>query len=448
LSTWIDITTGTYDSLRDPTDRNDKVIPSCGTVPRCKTIVATAAVEITMKVLLADKLPDEAIERLNAAGDEVVMMADLTADDLPDHIAGVEVLVVRSTRVTSATLDAADRLGLIVRAGAGTNTIDCARAAELGVFVCNVPGRNALAVAELAVGLMVAVDRHIADATIDSRNGRWNKKIYSKAMGLYGRTLGVIGLGDIGIATAERAIGFGMSVMAVAKPGRSPRAVQRAEAAGITFVDSLDTLLADSHIVSIHVPGADSTKGLVDAAFLSKMRPGATLINTSRGNVVDEPALIEAMDSRGIRAGLDVFADEPAGGSGEFRSALAGHPNVVATHHVGASTEQAQAAVASGTVDAIESYRSGGVTNCVNLNAVPPRAATLTVRHLDKVGVLAAVLAALRVADLNISNMRNQVFAGSIAAVATIDVNQPVPSSTVAAIQAIPDVINASVSES
>ncbi len=401
-----------------------------------------------MKVLLADKLPDEAIERLNAAGDEVVMMADLTADDLPDHIAGVEVLVVRSTRVTSATLDAADRLGLIVRAGAGTNTIDCARAAELGVFVCNVPGRNALAVAELAVGLMVAVDRHIADATIDSRNGRWNKKSYSKAMGLYGRTLGVIGLGDIGIATAERAAGFGMSVIAVAKSGRSPRAVQRAGAAGVTFVDSLDTLLAASNIVSLHVPGADSTKGMVDAAFLSKMRPGAILINTSRGNVVDEPALIEAMDSRGVRAGLDVFADEPAGGSGEFRSALAAHPNVVVTHHVGASTEQAQAAVASGTVDAIESYRSGGVTNCVNLNAVPPRAATLTVRHLDKVGVLAAVLAALRVADLNISNMQNQVFAGSIAAVATIDVNQAVPASTVDAIQAIPDVINASVSES
>jgi len=436
-----------YVSRRDTASQNDKVIPSCGTVPRCKTDQAPTAVETTMKILLADKLPDQAVERLKAAGDDVVMMADLTSDDLPGHIAGAEVLVVRSTKVTSATLDAADQLGLIVRAGAGTNNIDCARAAELGVFVCNVPGRNALAVAELAIGLMVAVDRHIADATIDSRNGKWNKKSYSKAMGLYGRTLGIIGLGDIGIATAQRATGFGMTVIAVAKPDRSPSAVQRAEDAGVVFVDSIDTLLAGSHIVSLHVPGADSTEGMVDGAFLAKMSDGATLINTSRGNVVDEAALIEAMDSRGIRAGLDVFADEPAGGKGEFSSALARHPGVVSTHHVGASTEQSQSAVAEGTIDDIESYRSGEVTNCVNLDAVPPRAATLTVRHLDKVGVLAAVLDALRVANLNISNMQNRVFAGSTAAVATIDVDRSVPSSTVVAIEAISDVINASVSD-
>jgi len=401
-----------------------------------------------MKVLLADRLPDAAVQRLSAAGDDVVVMADLTADDLPAHIAGAEVLVVRSTKVTAAALDEADRLGLIVRAGAGTNTIDCNRAAELGVFVCNVPGRNALAVAELAVGLMVAVDRHIADATIDSRNGQWNKKAYSKAMGLFGRTLGIIGLGDIGIATAQRANGFGMNVIAVAKPGRSSAAVKRAEAAGVTFVDSTDTLLAASDIVTLHVPGAESTKGMVDSAFLSKMRDGATLINTSRGNVVDETALIAAMDSRGLRAGLDVFADEPAGGSGEFASALARHPHVVATHHVGASTEQAQAAVAAGTVDAIESYRAGEVANCVNLEAIPPRAATLTVRHLDKVGVLANVLDALREANLNISSMQNRVFAGSTAAVATIDVDQLVPATTVEAIQAISDVIHTSVTAS
>ena len=401
-----------------------------------------------MKVLLADRLPDEAVERLTAAGYEVIVKAELTADDLPAHIAGAEVLVVRSTKVTAAALDAADGLGLIVRAGAGTNTIDCGRAAELGVFVCNVPGRNALAVAELAVGLMVAVDRHIADSTIDSRNGQWNKKAYSKAMGLFGRTLGIIGLGDIGIATAVRASGFGMNVIAVSKPGRSAKAIERAEAAGVTFVDSTDALLASSDIVSLHVPGAESTKGMVDAAFLSKMRDGATLINTSRGNVVDETALIAAMDSRGLRAGLDVFADEPGSGSGEFDSALARHTNVVASHHVGASTEQAQAAVADGTVDAIESYRSGAVTNCVNLEAVPPRAATLTVRHLDKVGVLANVLDALREANLNISNMQNRVFAGSTAAVATIDVDQSVPPSTIEAIQSIADVIHTSVTAS
>jgi len=401
-----------------------------------------------MRVLLADRLPAEAIERLEAAGDDVIVMPELTVEDLPDHIANAEVLVVRSTKVDATALNAADHLGLIVRAGAGTNTIDCARAAERGVFVCNVPGRNALAVAELALGLIISVDRHIADATSDARQGRWNKKIYSKAMGLYGRTLAIIGLGDIGIAVAERASGFGMAVTALAKPGRSESAIQRAEAAGITFVDTLADLLGNADVVSIHVPGAESTKGMVNAAFLAEMRDGAMLINTSRGNIVDESALIDAMDNRGIRAGLDVFANEPAGGTADFDSVVASHPNVVATHHVGASTDQAQAAVANGTVDAIDSYRDGHVANCVNLEDIPPRAATITVRHLDRVGVLASVLGVLREAHLNISNMQNRVFAGSTAAVATINVDHAVTDSTLDALRAVHDVIQASVTNS
>ncbi len=401
-----------------------------------------------MKVLLADRLPDEAVERLKVAGDDVVVKADLDGDTLAGHIAEAEVLVVRSTKVTAAALDAAEHLGLIVRAGAGTNTIDCDRAAERGVFVCNVPGKNALAVAELTLGLMISVDRHIADATADARNGVWNKKAYSSAMGLYGRTLAIIGLGDIGIAVAERANGFGMNVTALAKPGRSESTLQRAEAAGVTFVDTLDNLLSGADIVTLHLPGAESTKGTVDKSFLDTMRDGAILINTSRGNVVDEDALMDAIDNRGMAAGLDVFADEPAGGSARFESALAAHPRVVATHHVGASTAQAQAAVADGTIDAINAYRRGEVANCVNLEDVPPRAATLTIRHLDRVGVLAAVLDVLRHAHLNISNMQNRVFAGSTAAVATIDVDHAVSDQTVEAIRAIADVIQTSVTES
>ncbi len=398
-----------------------------------------------MKVLLADRLPDDAVNRLESAGDEVVSKPDLTAESLPDHIADAEILVVRSTKVTSAALDAAAKLGLVVRAGAGTNSIDCDRAAELGVFVCNVPGRNALAVAELTLGLLISGDRHIADATSDARNGRWNKKTYSKARGLFGRTLAIIGVGDIGMAVAERATGFGMNVIAVSKSGRSAKTLDRAEAAGISFVDTLDELLAAADVVSLHVPGSESTVGMVDSGFLSKMRDGATLINTSRGNVVDEAALIDAMDNRGFRAGLDVFANEPAGGSADFDSVVARHPNVVATHHVGASTDQAQAAVAEGTVDAIDAYRHGLVSNCVNLEEASPRAATISVRHLDRIGVLASVLEVLRRSNLNISNMRNRVFAGATAAVATIDVNQLVPESTLHDIQQLSDVIQVSV---
>ncbi len=401
-----------------------------------------------MKVLLADSLPASAVDRLLEAGDEVESRPELRAEDLPSAIAGFEALVVRSTKVTAAALDAADCLGLIVRAGAGTNTIDCERAAERGIFVCNVPGKNALAVAELTMGLLIAVDRHIASATADLRAGSWNKKTYSKADGLAGRRMGIIGVGDIGIAVAERAWAFGIDVVAVAKPGRSEESEARAERAGITYVDDLAELLATSDIVSLHVPGAPDTKGLVDADFLAKMNDGAILLNTSRGDVVDEAALITAMDERGLRAGLDVFVDEPGSGTGEFTSALAAHPSVVGTHHIGASTEQAQDAVASGTIDGINAYRAGHPVNCVNLDPVPHKAATLTIRHQDRVGVLASVLAILRTAQLNVSNMRNQVFVGGKAAVASINVGHLPSDDVIAELQSLDDVIYVSITRS
>lgn len=398
-----------------------------------------------MKILLADSLPAPALARLEAAGDEVTLNRDLTADDLGDALPGFEVLVVRSTKVTAAALEQADELALIVRAGAGTNTIDCAKAAELGIFVCNVPGQNALAVAELAMGLLISVDRHIAAATADLRAGKWNKATYSNADGLFGRTLGIIGLGDIGLATAARATAFGIDVLAVDKPGRPAEVLGRAERAGVRFVGSTEELLAAADIVSLHVPGGDDTAGMVDADFLARMKDGAILINTSRGDVVDEAALIDAMDRRGIRAGLDVFADEPGTGTGEFSSPLARHPSVVATHHVGASTEQAQQAVAAGTIDTIDAYRAGGVINCVNMEAEPRRAATLSVRHQDRVGVLAAILAILRGSDLNVSTMSNKVFAGAKAAVATIDVGGVPSDEILAEIKSHEHVINVTV---
>lgn len=398
-----------------------------------------------MKVLLADALPDAAVQQLEAAGDDVTSLPDLNADTLSDAVAGHEVLVVRSTRVTATALEAADKLGLIVRAGAGTNTIDLDRAAELGIFVCNVPGKNALAVAELTMGLLIAVDRHIAAGTADLRAGTWNKKAYAKADGLFGRRMGIIGVGDIGIAVAARACAFGIDVVAVTKPGRSHATVARAEAAGIQWVHDLDELLAICDIISLHVPGAPNTKGMVDADFLAKIKDDAILLNTSRGDVVDEAALIDAMDSRSIRAGLDVFADEPATSTAPFDSTVAKHPSVVATHHVGASTEQAQNAVTDGTLEAIDAYRTGSPINCVNLDPVPTRAATLTVRHHDRVGVLANVLQALRKEQLNVSNMQNRVFAGSKAAVASIDIGHLPTQKLIDEVMLLEDVIYVSV---
>ncbi|MEL7157290.1 MAG: NAD(P)-dependent oxidoreductase, partial [Actinomycetota bacterium] len=163
-----------------------------------------------MRMLFADTLPRHHLDRLTDAGHVCVVEEGLTADSLPDRIAGFDALVVRSTRVTAATLDRADELGLIVRAGAGTDTIDIQGAADRGIYVCNVPGTNAVAVAELAMGLLLAVDRHIADGTADLRQGVWNKSRYQQARGLYGRTVAIIGLGEIGLAFAARARAFGL----------------------------------------------------------------------------------------------------------------------------------------------------------------------------------------------------------------------------------------------
>ncbi|MGI9614181.1 MAG: NAD(P)-dependent oxidoreductase [Acidimicrobiales bacterium] len=375
-----------------------------------------------MQILFADDIQADHLERLRHLGHDVVVEPTLTAGDLTDRLTGVDVLVVRSTKVPADAIAAADRLGLIVRAGAGTDNIDQASASDHGVYVCNVPGRNAVAVAELTMGLLLAIDRSIADSVADLRQGTWNKGRYSTADGLFGKTLAIIGLGDIGLAVAERAKAFGLTVVARRRDDRPASVQTRIRSIGVRLVDSDDALLSGADIVSIHVPKSPDTHGLVDAEFLTKLKPGAILLNTSRGDVIDEAALLEALDAGDLRVGLDVWQNEPGSKSGEFTSPLASHPSVIGTHHIGASTDQAQQSVAEGTVEVIEAYLDGDIVNCVNLNTNPTGTTCLTIRHLDRVGVLAQIFAVLRSHGLNVQQMQNQVFAGGKAAVATINV--------------------------
>lgn len=402
-----------------------------------------------MRVLCADSLADDLLAPLRDAGHEVEVQADLTADTLPAHLAAspADVLVVRSTKVTADAIGASSALGLIVRAGAGTDNIDKEAASAAGIYVSNVPGQNAIAVAELAMALLLAIDRHIALGMSDFASGQWNKKVYSNAEGIYGKTLAIIGLGEIGFAFAERAGAFGMHVIALRKPGRSTAALSRLRSAGITLVDTEDELLAAADVVSLHVPKSSDTTGMCDAAFFAKMKDGAVLINTSRGEVVDEVALIEAMNSRGMRAGLDVWPNEPSAASGEWTSPLSTHPSVVGSHHIGASTAQAQNAVAEGTVAVIREYLGGHITNCVNLVVEPIGAVILTVRHLDRVGVLAKVFETLRGAGLNVQDMDNQLFTGSVAAVASIHLERAPSDEVLAMISSDDDVLAVSVAD-
>jgi D-3-phosphoglycerate dehydrogenase len=398
-----------------------------------------------MKILIADALPEGKIEVLRQKGYECIVEPDLTAEQIPEKISGVEILVVRSTKVISEVFDKSDCLGLVVRSGAGINTIDCQGAADSGIYVCNVPGTNSIAVAELAMGLIISIDRHIPSATADLRESKWNKKIYSDAEGLFGKTLGIVGLGEIGLAVAERARSFGITVIAK-KAQRKPETESRIRSNGIKLVETLEELITESDVISIHLPSGPETKNFVNKDFLKLMKPNSILINTSRGEIVDETALLSSINEKNIKAGLDVFCDEPTNGTGHFSSELAQHPNVVGTHHIGASTQQAQNATVEETIRVIDAFREGNVINCVNIAKERVGSSTLTIRHYDKVGVLAEVFAILRKEELNVETMENKIFEGSKAALAIIDVSGDVSENALTQLREIDHIIHVQLS--
>jgi len=386
-----------------------------------------------MKVLVVDKFPSSSLEKLRSLGFDVAYNAELKGEALVAEVkqSGADALVVRSTKVTEPMLDGS-RISLIVRAGSGVDNVDVQAASRRGIYVSNCPGKNASAVAELTLGLILALDRRIADNVIQLRDGKWNKKEFSIARGLQGRTLGVLGLGTIGQLVIKRAHAFGMHVVAWSRNATS----ERADTLGVEVRALPEDVAAASDVVSVHLPLTPETKGLCGPSFFQVMRPGAFFINTSRGEIVDELALKQAIQNKGIRAGLDVFHDEPATATGTFTNELGKLENLYGTHHIGASTEQAQDAIADETVRILREYRdTGRVPNVVNLSAQSPATHVLMVRHFDRVGVLAHVLTGLRGAGINVQEMENVVFANAGAAMARIHVAQAPSASVLDSIQ-------------
>ncbi|MDQ7013210.1 MAG: NAD(P)-dependent oxidoreductase [Planctomycetota bacterium] len=328
-----------------------------------------------MKVLIADKFEQEGIDALVSLGCDVVSEPGLRAEDLPAALASHDpaVLIVRSTKVRADAIAAAKSLGLIVRAGSGYDNIDCDAAAAREIGVCNCPGMNAVAVAELAMGLLLCCDRRLPDQTDALRAGTWDKKGFAKARGLKGRVLGVVGLGSIGRELVLRARAFGMDIHVWSRSMNAARAEEIGASWWGTTREDLLTLAAAADAVSVHVALTDETKGLCDAAFFSKLKSGAYFINTARGPVVDEAALAEAVKSKGVRCGLDVWQHQPAPTDSTFASDLVHLPGVYGTHHCGASTDQAQMAVAEEAVRIIRAFKeTGRFENRVNGPAVTP----------------------------------------------------------------------------
>jgi len=397
-----------------------------------------------MKILLADTLAPTCIDQLEQYGHVVFNLPRLSDESLLESLGELKphVLVVRSTKVPTAALMANPDLELIVRAGAGYDAIDVNGASERGIFVANCPGKNAAAVAELTIGLILALDRAIPENVMAAREGMWNKAAFSKAGGIKGRTLGLVGLGHIGSLVAGMAQGLGMQVIAWSQSLTD----ERAQAIGVQRRTGPLDVAAEADIVSLHVASTSDTNHLANRVFFEAMKENALFVNTTRSAVVDENALQWAMESRGIRAAIDVMEFEPAAKEGAFEHPLRHHPNLYMTHHIGGSTQQAQEAVAAEAVRIIVAYdANGSVPNCVNLAAQTPATHLLTVRHLDKVGVLAAVLDEVRKAGWNVQEMENLVFSGAKAACARIRFDGNPRDEVLTGISQLPDVLAVSV---
>ena len=310
------------------------------------------------RVLISDSMSSQAVAVFEERGIDVVASSKLSEAELLDTIGDFDGLAIRSaTKVTPELLERAERLRVVGRAGIGVDNVDVPACTRRGVIVMNTPLGNAITTAEHAMAMMLALARHIPQANVSTHEGKWEK---SRFMGieLTGKTLGLIGAGNIGSIVARKAIGYGLHVQAY-----DPFLTEdRADKLGVKKVE-LDTLLQTSDIISLHVPKTPETSNIISASAINQMKKGSMLINCARGGLVDELALKAALESGHLRgAALDVFEVEPARENPLFEL-----DNVICTPHLGASTIEAQEKVAIQIAEQISDYLlTGAVNNAIN----------------------------------------------------------------------------------
>lgn len=289
---------------------------------------------MTQRVLITEKIADSGIEYLRGAGFEVDEQLDLSSEALLGAVRGADALIVRSaTPVTKEVIEAADRMMVIGRAGIGLDNIDVDTATRRGVMVVNAPQSNVLSAAEHTMALLLAQARNIPQANAELKSGNWNRSKW-EGVELSGKTLGIVGLGRVGGLVAHRAAAFGMRVVGY-DPYINP---ERAQQMGVSLEKDLETVVHESDFLSIHLPKTPETTGLINAELLSKAKPSLRIVNTSRGAIVDEGAVNDALrEGRIAGAALDVFAEEPTTASPLFEL-----ETTVVTPHLGASTAEAQ----------------------------------------------------------------------------------------------------------
>src|SRR5829696_5874358 len=317
-----------------------------------------------MHIVIADSLPSSAADALRAAGWSVDTKSGRKSDELARDLANADALIVRSaTQVTAQLIEAAPKLRVIARAGTGVDNVDVPAATARGILVMNAAGANSISVAELAVALMLSMARAIPAADASMKQGVWDKKRFMGTE-LRGKVLGVVGFGRIGREVALRARAFGMETVAF-DPFIASRA---ADAAGVPLVD-LDDLLARADFISLHVPALPETRHLVNAERLARMKKGVRIVNTARGELIDDAALAAAIQSGHVAgAALDVFDPEPP-----TENTLTSLPQVIATPHIAASTVEGQELVGNETALQVRDYlKDGIIRNAVNFPSVPP----------------------------------------------------------------------------
>lgn len=397
------------------------------------------------KVLVCDALAKSGLDALRGLGCIVMNDPELGEATLARAVkdTGPDVLITGNTPISAEVIEASPRLAMIVVAGTSTDHVDIAAASRRGIFVANCPGRNATAVAELAWALILACDRRIPEQTAALRAGQWKQREFAHAVGLHGRTLGIVGLGQVGQEVAQIGRAFGMDVIAWSRNLTEEKALEH----GCGFCASLINLAKLSDVVSISAGGGEDSDNLINEKFLAALKSGAILVNTSRGGVIDQAALSNAVRTRGLRAGLDVWANEPEGADDAFTDPIAQEPGVIGTHHIGALTEQAQRAVADEVVRVVRAWAERGhVPHCVNRAVATPATTLLAVRHINRPGVLAHVFETLGQAGINVEEMENIVYAGGEAGLARIQMDRTPTEAQLTAIRTNPNILSATLS--
>ncbi|HEY8943419.1 MAG TPA: phosphoglycerate dehydrogenase [Polyangiaceae bacterium] len=370
-----------------------------------------------MRVLVADRLTEDSLDEMRSLGVEVRYEPDLRSEALPEALDGVNVLVVRGLEVREAALKAGKSLNLIIRAGSGVRNIDVATASERGIYVASCPGKNASAVAELTFTLIGSLDRRVPDAVASLRSGQWNKDEFARAVGLAGRKIGILGLGQVGRAVLRLAHAYGMHAHAWSRSLTPSRAAEL----GVTPAASPLELARAVDVFTVHLELVPRTRGMVDRAVLSALPDEAIFVNTARPELVDYDALVELAESKRLRVGLDVFPNEPSTRIGRFAHPVLAGALVYGTPHIGASTDAAQITIANECARILRSFvTKGEVPNVVNISATSWSRYQLVVRHIDQVGALANVLGVLKRHGINIHELDNTVFEGGRAACAKI----------------------------